>query len=111
MARGCGGTASDELCLLVVLNPGASLEGMKAMMTTGFASMDKLGQVLYQAAPPMMCGLSVGWSTCIELVLSAFFLVGAAALVLLIKYRGQKTELPFVPFLLAAWMWQLICGR
>lgn len=59
----------------------------------------------------LVCGLSVGWSTCIELVLSAFFLVGAAALVLLIKYRGQKTELPFVPFLLAAWMWQLICGR
>ena len=59
----------------------------------------------------LVCGLSVGWSTCIELVLSAFFLVGAAALVLLIKYSGQKTELPFVPFLLAAWMWQLICGR
>ena len=33
--------------LLVVLNPGASLEGMKAMMTTGFASMDKtLGEAL-----------------------------------------------------------------
>ena len=48
--------------LLVVLNPGASLEGMKAMMTTGFASMDKLGKVLYQAAPLMMCGLSVGFA-------------------------------------------------
>ena len=59
----------------------------------------------------LVCGLSVGWSTCIELVLSAFFLVGAAALVLLIRRRWQKTELPFVPFLLAAWMWQLICGR
>ena len=59
----------------------------------------------------LVCGLSVGWSTCIELVLSEFFLVGAAALVLLIRRRGQKTELPFVPFLLAAWMWQLICGR
>ena len=47
--------------LLVVLNPGASLEGMRAMMTTGFASMDKLGKVLYQAAPLMMCGLSVGF--------------------------------------------------
>ena len=48
--------------LLVVLNPGASLEGMRAMMTTGFASMDKLGKVLYQAAPLMMCGLSVGFA-------------------------------------------------
>lgn len=59
----------------------------------------------------LVCGLSVGWSACIELVLSAFFLAGAAALVLLIRSRGQKTELPFVPFLLAAWMWKLICGR
>ena len=48
--------------LLVVLNPGASLEGMRAMMTTGFASMDKFGKVLYQAAPLMMCGLSVGFA-------------------------------------------------
>ena len=48
--------------LLVVLNPGASVGGMKAMLTTGFSSMDKLGKVLYQAAPLMMCGLSVGFA-------------------------------------------------
>ena len=48
--------------LLVLLNPAASLEGMKAMMTTGFGSMDKFGKVLYQAAPLMMCGLSVGFA-------------------------------------------------
>ena len=48
--------------LLVLLNPGASVGGMKAMMTTGFSSMDKLGKVLYQAAPLMMCGLSVGFA-------------------------------------------------
>ena len=48
--------------LLVLLNPGASLGGMKAMMATGFSSMDKLGKVLYQAAPLMMCGLSVGFA-------------------------------------------------
>ena len=59
----------------------------------------------------LVCGRSVGWSACIELVLSAFFLVGAAAFVLLIRRRGQKTELPVVPFLLAAWMWKLIFGR
>ena len=45
-----------------MLNPGASVGGMKAMMTTGFSSMDKLGKVLYQAAPLMMCGLSVGFA-------------------------------------------------
>lgn len=48
--------------LLVLLNPSASLGGMKAMLTTGFSSMDKLGKVLYQAAPLMMCGLSVGFA-------------------------------------------------
>lgn len=48
--------------LLVVLNPSASLDGFVAMMTTGFGSMDKFGKVLYQAAPLMMCGLSVGFA-------------------------------------------------
>ena len=33
----------------------------------------------------LVCGLSVGWGACIELVLSAFFLTGIAAFVLLIN--------------------------
>ena len=45
--------------LLVLLNPGAAVGGMRAMLATGFSSMDKLGKVLYQAAPLMMCGLYV----------------------------------------------------
>ena len=48
--------------LLVLLNPGAAVGGMRAMLATGFSSMDKLGKVLYQAAPLMMCGLSVGFA-------------------------------------------------
>ena len=48
--------------LLVLLNPGAAVGGMRAMLTTGFSSMDKLGKMLYQAAPLMMCGLSVGFA-------------------------------------------------
>ena len=32
--------------LLVLLNPSASLGGMKAMLTTGFSYMDQLGKVL-----------------------------------------------------------------
>ena len=58
----------------------------------------------------LACGLSVGWSVCIGMGLSALFLAGVAALVLLGKCRGRKKELPFVPFLLVAWVWQLICG-
>ena len=48
--------------LLVLLNPGAAVGGMRAMLATGFSNMDKLGKVLYQAAPLMMCGLSVGFA-------------------------------------------------
>lgn len=40
----------------------AAVGGMRAMLATGFSSMDKLGKVLYQAAPLMMCGLSVGFA-------------------------------------------------
>lgn len=48
--------------LLIILNPGEALHGMKAMLGTGFGSMDKFGKVLYQAAPLMLCGLSVGFA-------------------------------------------------
>lgn len=56
------------------------------------------------------CGLSVGWSACMEMVVSALFLAGVVALLMLIRHRGRKKELSFVPFLLAAWAWHLICG-
>ena len=48
--------------LLVILNSGAAVKGMGAMLGTGFGSMDKFGKVLYQAAPLMLCGLSVGFA-------------------------------------------------
>lgn len=58
----------------------------------------------------LACGLSVGWKACIGMGLTAFFLAGVAASVRLIRHRGKKKELPFVPFLLVAWVWQLLCG-
>lgn len=48
--------------LLVILNPAKAGIGIKAMMTTGFSSMDQFGKVLYTSAPLMMCGLSVGFA-------------------------------------------------
>ncbi|WP_294500488.1 ABC transporter permease [uncultured Gemmiger sp.] len=48
--------------LLVVLNPGAALEGMTQMLTKGVSNLSSFSQVLYQAAPLMMCGLSVGFA-------------------------------------------------
>jgi simple sugar transport system permease protein len=32
------------------------------MLTTGVSSLDQFGKVLYQAAPLMLCGLSVGFA-------------------------------------------------
>ncbi|MGN0975654.1 MAG: ABC transporter permease [Gemmiger sp.] len=48
--------------LLLLLNAPEALDGMKAMLTTGVSNMDKFGKVLYQAAPLMLCGLSVGFA-------------------------------------------------
>ena len=48
--------------LLLLLNAGAAVGGMTKMLGTGFGSLDKLGKVLYQAAPLMLCGLSVGFA-------------------------------------------------
>ncbi|HUM83443.1 MAG TPA: ABC transporter permease [Lachnospiraceae bacterium] len=48
--------------LLLILKPSDALGGMQAMLGTGFSSLDKFGKVMYQAAPLMLCGLSVGFA-------------------------------------------------
>ncbi len=48
--------------LLTILNPEKAGIGMSAMLTTGFSNMDQFGKVLYQSAPLMLCGLSVGFA-------------------------------------------------
>ena len=48
--------------LLVVLNPGASVEGHEGHDDHRLCQHGQAGQVLYQAAPLMMCGLSVGFA-------------------------------------------------
>ena len=48
--------------LLVILKPDAALAGMDSMLTRGISSLNSFSQVLYQAAPLMMCGLSVGFA-------------------------------------------------
>ena len=48
--------------LLLILNPSKAGIGMGAMLRTGFSSMDQFGKVLYQSAPLMLCGLSVGFA-------------------------------------------------
>ena len=48
--------------LLVLLNPQFAGQGFISLVTAGLKSTDKLAKVLYQAAPLMMTGLSVGFA-------------------------------------------------
>ncbi|MEG2420252.1 MAG: ABC transporter permease [Oscillospiraceae bacterium] len=48
--------------LLLVFDAGNALSGMARMLTTGLGSPDKFAKVLYQAAPLIMTGLSVGFA-------------------------------------------------
>lgn len=50
------------LVLLLLLNPGHALNGFEKIIVTGVASSEKLAKVLYQAAPLMLCGLSVAFA-------------------------------------------------
>ncbi len=48
--------------LLLVFDAGSAADGLQRMLTTGFGSPDKFAKVLYQAAPLIMTGLSVGFA-------------------------------------------------
>lgn len=48
--------------LLLILNPAKAGIGISAMLTTGISNLDQFGKVLYQSAPLMLCGLSVGFA-------------------------------------------------
>ena len=48
--------------LLFLLNPAHAVNGFTLILTTAVASSEKLAKMLYQAAPLLMCGLSVGFA-------------------------------------------------
>lgn len=73
--------------LLFALNAPNANTGMVAMLTNGFTSSNSFAKVLYQAAPLMMCGLSVGFA-----FKTGLFNIGAP---------GQYTMGAFVAILLA----------
>ena len=50
------------LAVLFSLNAPYALVGFNRILTTGVASLEKLAKELYQAAPLMLCGLSVGFA-------------------------------------------------
>lgn len=56
--------------------------------------------------------LSVGYERGMVCVTIAFFIAGAAALLLLIRRKaGRNTELPFLPYLFAGYITGVILGR
>lgn len=60
-------------------------------------------------AVSILCGVYLGFEKNLELFLTAMYLAGIAALVLLvIKKRGRKYRMPFVPFLLGAYVLNLL---
>lgn len=50
------------LILLIVLNPSHAAQGFFNLIGAGFRSSDKFAKVLYQAAPLLLTGLSVGFA-------------------------------------------------
>lgn len=49
----------------------------------------------------VICGVSLGLRPCAAIAVTAFFLAGFwAALLLILRRGGRKKEIPFVPFLL-----------
>ena len=48
--------------LLLLLNPAHAVNGFELILTTAVASTEKLAKMLYQTAPLLMCGLSVGFA-------------------------------------------------
>ena len=48
--------------LLIVFNPAYAVGGLGSIISKGFSSPDKFAKVLYQAAPLIMTGLSVGFA-------------------------------------------------
>ncbi|SHI02046.1 nucleoside ABC transporter membrane protein [Sporobacter termitidis DSM 10068] len=48
--------------LLFILKPAAAPHGIVSMLTAGFSAPEKFAKVLYQAAPLIMTGLSVGFA-------------------------------------------------
>ncbi len=97
------------LVLLFAFNPPFAMHGFRQILVTGFASLDKLAKVLYQAAPLVMTGLSVGFAFktgLFNIGATGQYTVGAfCALVTVIQF-----QLPWYLGLLAAMVGGAIWG-
>lgn len=95
--------------LLICFNSEYAVAGLGKIFTTGFASAEKFAKVLYQAAPLLMTGLSVGFAFktgLFNIGASGQYTVGAfCALVCAIQF-----EMPWYVCLLAAMIGGAIWG-
>lgn len=48
--------------ILLITNPSNSISGFSSLLTAGFSSTQRIGKVLYGAAPLILVGLSVGFA-------------------------------------------------
>ena len=97
------------LILLFAFNAPFAMHGFRQILTAGLASLDKLAKVLYQSAPLIMTGLSVGFAFktgLFNIGASGQYTVGAfCALVTVIQF-----QLPWYLGLLAAMVGGAIWG-
>ncbi len=87
--------------LLVFFNASKSVNGFEQILTNGLATADKMAKVLYQAAPLIMTGLSVGFA-----FKTGLFNIGASGQYLMGAFFGLYTgvvlQWPWWAALLAA---------
>lgn len=76
--------------ILLVFDAGSAMGGLQRMLVTGFGSPDKFAKVLYQAAPLIMTGLSVGFA-----FKTGLFNIGATGQYLVGAFCGIVTGVVF----------------
>jgi len=92
--------------ILLVSNVSQAAQGFGTILSSGFSSMNHLGQVLYFATPIIMTGLSVGFSSktgLFNIGASGQFITGAYAAILVgVKCSFLPGHLHWITALIAA---------
>lgn len=78
-----------------------------AALLLGFVTREKIGYG--DGAMILVCGIFLGFAANLELLCIALFLVELAALFLIVvKRKGRRYQIPFIPFLLVGYLFLLI---
>ena len=101
------------LIMLFLFNAPFAMVGFKSLVTAGVSSSDKLAKVLYQAAPLLMTGLSVGFAFktgLFNIGASGQYTVGAGlALIFAIQFQ-QPWYVCLVAAMVAGAIWGMFPG-